>query len=111
MTTQMRGGWLVFFLTQVCISAMSIVHFQPIVHVTALFQLNNLNNEQQKMLSKAIKSTTTTFDVHFFDPFSLFVFVGIPLNEYTNNVQLNWNYNENEYENERKENINAQEEI
>lgn len=29
------------------------------------FQLNNLNNEQQKMLSKAIKSTRTTFDVHF----------------------------------------------
>lgn len=65
------------------------------------------------MLSKAIKSTTTTFDVHFFDPFSLFVFVGIPLNEYTNNVQLvleYWN-NENEYENEKKKSINAQEGI
>lgn len=35
------------------------------VCVLTLFQLNNLNNEQQKMLSKAIKSTRATFDVHF----------------------------------------------
>lgn len=58
---------VLFCLALLCSSLLGI---SLSVCVLAHFQLNDLNNEQQKMLSKAIKSTRATFDVHFFDPLS-----------------------------------------